>query len=373
MRPRFLLGVILLVLIAWTSACVPAVAQRPPRTEGWATDWSTRAVPMEELQSGGVPRDGIPALDAPRFVTVEAARTWIDGQEPVVALLVEGVARAYPLQILTWHEIVNDDIAGVPVAVTFCPLCYSALAFDRRAAGRTLTFGVSGLLRHSDLVMYDRQTESLWQQLTGTAIVGTLTGTELRQLPAQIVAFDQFAAAYPDGAVLSRATGFDRPYGRNPYAGYDDVSRRPFLYDGPYDERLPPMEKVVAVEVAGQAVAYPHRTTRTLRVVHDTLGTQPLVVFHAPGAVSALDEETIARSRTLGSTGVFDPRVDGQALRFRYEEGHFVDDKTGSRWAITGEATDGPLAGRQLTRIPHIDVFSFAWFAFQPETVLYRP
>lgn len=351
------------------SACAQNV---DVRLQQWKTNWAKRSIALDELKQGGPPKDGIPAIDNPRFVSPEEARAWIAPQEPVIALTLNEQARAYPLQILTHHEIVNDRVAGVPVAVTFCPLCYSAVAFRRAVNGDTLTFGVSGLLRHSDLVMFDRRTESLWQQLTGEAIVGDWTGTTLTKIPAQIISFKQFTETYPNSQVLSRETGHDRPYGRNPYTGYDDVSKSPFMYDGPTDDRLPPMEKVIAVTAGGESKAYPHRTTRDERVIHDRLGSQPIVVFHSGGAVSALDETDIRRSKEVGSTGVFDPRIGDRTLRFRYEEGSIVDEQTGSRWTITGRAVAGPLEGKQLSRLQHGDYFAFAWFAFRPETQVYQ-
>jgi hypothetical protein len=327
-------------------------------------------VPLAEIEVN-VPRDAIPALDRPRFVTAAEARAWLQPQEPVVALALDTVARAYPLQLLIWHEIVNDVLVGWPVAVTFCPLCYSALAFDRRVDGQPRSFGVSGMLRHSDLVMYDRETHTLWQQLTGEAIAGADAGNQLTRLPAQIISFAQFQAAWPQGDVLSRETGFDRDYGWNPYTGYDDITQRPFLFKGPADDRLPPMEKVVAVSLDGQDKAYPYRLTRQQRVVHDTLGSQPLVVFHVPGAVSALDAARISASREEGTTGVFDPQLDGRPLHFSWRDGRLVDQETGSTWEVTGTATAGPLAGRRLTPLAHGDYFAFAWFVFKPDTALY--
>ena len=364
---------------------------------GFETNTARRTIELSELQAGGPPKGGIPALDAPRFVSADAAAAWLAPQEPVVLLRHGGAAKVYPLQILTWHEVVNDSLGGAPVAVTFCPLCYSAVAVDRRvgapaagapAAGagrRTLTFGVSGLLRHSDLVMYDRQTETLWQQFTGEALVGDLVGTTLRVLPAQIVSFAQARAAAPDAPVLSRETGHDRPYGENPYPGYDDVSQRPFLYRGAEDGRLPPMARVVAVEVAppdggGAARAYPARLTRERGVVADTLGGIALVVFHTRGATTALGERRIAEAREVGTTGVFRPTVErgGAALGLTFRPappgsaGGFVDDQTGSAWAVTGEAVAGPLAGARLAPLGHHDTFAFAWFAFRPRTTVYE-
>ncbi len=335
------------------------------------TDLGRHAIDLAELRAGGPPKDGIPSIDDPAFVPPGGAAHWISPEEPVIALEINGEARAYPLQILTFHEIVNDRVGGVPVAVTFCPLCYSAITFKRTLDGEPVEFGVSGLLRHSDLVMYDRKTETLWQQLNGQAIVGDRTGEQLERLPSQIISFAQFRDAFPSGQVLSRDTGQDRPYGQNPYAGYDDIDRKPFLYNGPENGKLPPMEKVVALTVGGTAKAYPHRVTKDRRVIHDTIGGEPVVVFHSAGAVSALDERQIQASKEVGSTGVFDPRADGQTLRFRYEDGQFVDEQTGSTWTITGRALSGPLEGTQLTRHAHGDYFAFAWFAFKPDTELY--
>ncbi len=367
---RFSRQTVLLLATLLLAAC--AEAQSFQIDETWKTDWSKRSIDLDELMSGGPPKDGIPSITHPQFVSIEKAGRWLASQEPVIALAIEGVARAYPLQIMTWHEIAIDEVGGVPVVVTFCPLCYSAVAYDRRVDGQVLSFGVSGLLRHSDLVMFDRQTESLWQQLNGEAIVGAYTGTTLRAIAAQLISFEQFAGAYPDGTVLSRETGYTKSYGRNPYVGYDSIEERPFLYRGPRDKRLPPMEKVVAVSLGEVDKAYPHSITRKLRVVHDAVGDQPIVIFHDDGAVSALDQRQIRDSKEIGSTGVFDPRLDGQHLTFRYEDGHFVDQQTKSTWDITGRALAGALEGKRLRPIPHGDFFAFAWFAFKPETALYQ-
>lgn len=247
----------------------------PFDTSEWKTDFTKHSIPLSEIISGGPPKDGIPAIDKPAFDTVEAAEKWLKPKEPVILFRSNGDARAYPLQILIWHEIVNDTIGGTPAAITFCPLCNTAIAFDRRLKDRVLDFGTTGRLRFSDLVMYDRQTESWWQQITGEAIVGSLTGERLTMLPAQIVAWETFRATFPAGRVLSRATGFPRAYGANPYVGYDDVNSSPFLYRGPQDKRLRPMERVVAVSLGREDVAYPFSTLEKVRVVNDTVGGTP--------------------------------------------------------------------------------------------------
>ncbi len=362
----------LAVLVTMVLLAAPADAQSIDGPTAWKTDWSKRSIDRDELMSGGPPKDGIPSINHPRFVSINEAGRWLASQEPVIALAIEGVARAYPLQVMTWHEIAIDEVGGVPVVVTFCPLCYSAVAYDRRVDGQVLTFGVSGMLRHSDLVMFDRQTESLWQQLNGEAIVGAYTGTRLQAVPAQIIAFEQFAQAYPDGTVLSRETGHIRDYGRNPSAGYDTIDERPFLYRGPRDKRLPPMEKVIAFSLGGVDMAYPHSVTRKQRVVNDDVGGTPVVVFHDDGAVSALDASQISQSKEIGSTGVFEARLDGRRLTFGYQDGRFTDHETNSAWDVTGLAVAGELKGRRLRPIPHGDFFSFAWFVFKPETKLYQ-
>ena len=338
----------------------------------WETNFSKHSVPYNEIFSGGVPRDGIPPIDDPRFVSVDDADEWLDEKEPVIALEIDGEAKAYPLQILTWHEIANDTLAGVPVSVTFCPLCNSAIVFDRRLDGDVYDFGVSGNLRNSDLIMWDRQTQSWWQQLTGEAIVGQLTGAQLDILPATLTAWQDFKVTYPDALVLSRDTGHRRSYGANPYAGYDEVGRSPFLFFGEEDDRLLPMERVAAVSVGRQSAAFPFSSLESERVVHHTLGVQDLVVFFKPGARSALDQRSIADSREVGSTAIFLRDLDGQLLTFAPDGEEFVDQETGTRWNVFGQGVSGSHAGRRLTPVEHANHFWFAWAAFRPDTTVVR-
>ena len=342
------------------------------RTGGWQTDFSLHTVPYDEFLSGGVPRDGIPPLDNPQFESIADADGWLEDVQPVVSLEINGQARAYPLAILTWHEIANDTLGGVPVSVTFCPLCNSAVAFDRRVGDTVLDFGVSGNLRHSDLVMWDRQTESWWQQLTGEGIVGAYAGYQLDLAPAQIVSWGDFKAAFPDADVLSRNTGHTRRYGSNPYYGYDRVDQSPFLFDGEPDGRLLPMERVAALVLDGQPLAFPFMELEEERVVNYQAGERSIVVLFRLGTASALDKQRIAESRDVGSTGVFESELDGRALTFRLGADGFVDDQTGSTWNVLGQAVSGPLAGKSLTPIVHGNHFWFAWAAFAPETEIYR-
>ena len=287
----------------------------PPPSDAaqWETDFSKRLVPLEEFQSGGPPKDGIPAIDAPSY-TPASEVDFLEDREPVILLTVEGESRAYPLQILTWHEIVNTRLGDTPVAVTFCPLCNTAIAFDRRVDGEVLDFGTTGKLRDSDLVMYDRQTESWWQQFSGEALVGDLMGKELRQLPARIVSWREYRSTHPSGLVLNRDTGFVRDYGNNPYPGYDDVASSPiFAARNEDDRRLPPKERVVYVEVGDRAYALPFTSLAARRMSEIETDEGQLRVRWRPGVVSALDRRSISAGRDVGAASVL---LEGEPIPF---------------------------------------------------------
>ena len=298
-----------------------------------------------------------------------AADRWLDDREPVLAVEVAGRARAYPVQILVWHEIVNDRLGGRAIAVTYCPLCNSSLVFDREVEGvGLLRFGTTGNLRHSDLVMWDDRTESWWQQLTGEAVVGRLTGTRLEVLPSQTVSWADFRAHHPDGDVLSRATGHERDYGRNPYEGYDDPDSDPFLLEGEADRRLPPKERVVAVKDREAAVVVPFSRLARQPVAEARVGGVPVVVLYRRGVLSPLDAATITSSRDVGTAGAFDRRLDGRTLSFAPAgDTRFRDRQTGSTWDVTGAARAGPLAGRRLRPVVSDQRFWFAVAAFLPD------
>ncbi|TVR30525.1 MAG: DUF3179 domain-containing protein [Balneolaceae bacterium] len=339
---------------------------------GFDTNLDKRSIDLDELIDGGPGKDGIPSIDNPDFISQEEASDWLRGREPVISLEINGEARAYPIQILMWHEIANDELGGVPVSVTFCPLCYSAIVFDRRHGGEVLEFGVSGLLRHSDMIMFDRQTESLWQQFSGEALVGDYTGDFLTIIPSQLISFDQFRETYPDAKVLSRDTGHRRNYGENPYAGYDDINNSPFLLRKDVPGEISPMEKVVGVRTENQVKGYTYSVTREKGVLHDTVGGEPVVIFHLDGMASALDNREIHRSRDDGATGVFSPILGDKELAFEYRDGKVYDLNTESEWIITGRAVSGPLEGEQLETMVYGDYFAFAWLVFYPETEMMK-
>ena len=339
-------------------------------TFGWETDFSKHSVPYSEIRRGGPPRDGIPPIDDPKFVAVSDAPDHFVDHEPVISFEVNGDARAYPIAILMWHEIVNDEVGGLPVSVTYCPLCNTAIVFDRRVGDRVLDFGTSGNLRNSDLIMWDRQTESWWQQITGEAIVGELTGAKMTFLPANMISWVDFKETYPDGQVLSRDTGHVRDYDRPPYTGYDSLSSKPFLYLGPLDDRLQAMERIVGVNVGETSVAYPFSLFQSVPVVNDRVVSQDIVIFYAPETRSAFQGRAAYEDHVVGSTSVYDPNLDGEKLTFEQRDGAVFDTQTGSEWNIFGEAVSGSLAGKSLRPVIHANHFWFAWRAFYPETVI---
>jgi hypothetical protein len=338
------------------------------------TDFSRHVVPYDEIRSGGPGKDGIPAIDEPRFVSLDEADAWLDPREPVLAIERNGEAHAYPIQILMWHEIVNTVVGGDPVAVTFCPLCNTGIAFERTFDGQVLDFGTTGRLRLSNLVMYDRQTETWWQQGTGQGLAGRYAGRYLTFAPVSMVAWEDFRAAQSgtDARVLSRETGYTRSYGNNPYSGYDDIDSSPFLYDGPETpDVLPPMARVVTVERGDETVAYPFRLLADERVVNDVVAGEPIVVLWEPGAASALDRAAIPQGREVGSVTVFGRAVDGRVLTFGWQGGAIIDEETGSTWNILGQAVAGELEGARLEPVVGNNFFWFSWAAFKPETRVY--
>ena len=310
----------------------PAAAREAPShwvAEWGMTDFSRSAISFDEIMSGGPPKDGIPAIDEPLFVPVAEVEGLAD-TEPVISFFVGDDHRAYPLQILIWHEIVNDTIGGIPVAVTFCPLCNSAVVYDRRVGDDVLDFGTTGKLRNSDLVMYDRQTESWWQQFTGEGIVGAHTGTWLKRLPSRVESFARFkertGAESAEAQVLVPQREGARSYGTNPYAGYDS-SARPFLYRGDLPEGIAPLARVIVVD--GEAWS--------LDLIRDSgrYRRGDLVITWDAGQNSALDSGTIAEGRDIGNV------------------------------VVQREVAGG------LEDVPHDISFAFAFHAFHPEGTIH--
>lgn len=312
--------------------------------------------PSELIQGCPGGKDCIPSIDDPRFESADEA-TWLRSSDRVIGVEVDGEAKAYPLRILNVHEIVNDEIAGRPIAVTYCPLCRSGLVYSRVVGERTLTFGVSGKLLNANLVMYDRQTETYWSQVTAEAIVGPLVPRTLDLQPSSITTWEQWRSAHPETRVLSRDTDIYPPatYGSNPYEGYARSDRVGFGVNR-VDDRLPSKEIVYGVTVGGISRAYPERVVNDRNVINDEINGVPVLVVE--------DQRT-------GGVTVFIRQVDNTTLTFAISDGRLVDGN-GSRWSFDGEALDGPYRGTRLEPLNTHGFYWFAWSSFHPETEIYR-
>jgi len=332
-----------LVVAAVVAPAVTTVVRATAEPESWRDEWprtdfSQHTVPLEEIKSGGPPKDGIPSIDSPRFErlnsgTVTGWATRIGNAEPVISLVIRDDARAYPLSILIWHEIVNDIVGGTPVAVTYCPLCNSSLAFERTVEDRVLDFGTTGKLRNSDLVMYDRQSESWWQQFGGDAIVGIMSGKRLHLVPSRLESFGRFRERFPQGKVLIPNEPRARNYGRNPYVGYDASGQQPFLYDGSLPHGIDPMERVVAIETRP---GYHEAWSLPLLKERGAIESGDIVLKWEAGQTSALDKGTLAAGRDIGNV-----------IAQRRQSG-------------------------QLSDIPYDVTFAFAFHAFRPNSPIHK-
>jgi len=342
----------------------------------WITDFSRTTIDFDELLIGiqATPiRDRIPPIDEPAFVAVAAA-DHVGDREPGLSVSIAGDTRFYPLSILTAHEIVNDVVGGRPVAVTFCPLCNSAIVFDRVFEGTELRFGVSGLLRNSDLVMWDNATESLWQQLTGEGIVGSSAGSQLTFLPSAITSFGDFKQQNPTAQVLGPDQGFRRTYGYNPYVGYSSrTTPYGFFQQDLIDDRFPALSRVVNVTLDDTTKAYPFSVLQTAAPINDTVAGQDIVILWGGDTADALDAGQIADAQSIGTGIALSRTVDGQTLTFTAAgDNRFTDAETASEWDLNGTAVSGPLAGAQLSPVVHGNEFWFAWAAFNPDAPVYE-
>ena len=306
-------------------------------------------------------RDRIPPIDSPKYGPVDSG-DWLAPDDLVLGYeATDGQAYAYPAKILNFHEIVNEELAGEPVLISYCPLCRSGVVYDRRFEGQLLSFGNTSALYQSDLVMYDQETLSYWFQVGGDAIVGELTGARLTALPSLMTTWQAWRDLHPDTLVLSRDTGFQRPYERDPFVGYEDILDTggfPFpVTEAAEDDRLAASALVLGVELNGEARAYPIDELGDA-ATNDALGSERIVVFsRAAGAAAA----------------AFRAEVDGRALSFELQGGRFVDNETESEWSLTGEALSGPLAGQRLEPLPARTTFWFAYVAAFPEAGVYEP
>jgi hypothetical protein len=321
-------------------------------------------VPPDQIVSGGPPRDGIPSIDKPKFVSLEeASSNFLQGSDLVIGLEINGDVRAYPLKILVWHEIVNDAVGGTPVAVTYCPLCFTSQVFNRTVDGQEAEFGTSGKLYNSNLVMYDRTSESLWSQAMAKGIVGKHAGKDLERIPFDVAAWNEWKKLHPESKVLSTDTGFGRPYGVDPYGNY--YTEPDILFPVSHkDDRLEPKEIVIGQEDNENHKAYLISDIENKKVVNDAIGNKQItLVSLEPFMVRVFD-----RSVQLESTG---SQITTLQLEYESASNLLVDKETGTKWNFDGKAVEGSMKGISLARLPLDEGFWFSWVAFHPDTQVY--
>ena len=280
-------------------------------------DGTKYLVHPDKIRSGGPPKDGIPSIDNPKFVTVKNADEWIQDNELVLALNYNGVKKVYPLQILVWHEIVNDFAKDKPILITYCPLCGSGIAYERKINNETVEFGTSGKLFNSNLIMYDRLTSTYWTQIDGLAIIGDLTGFELNEISIDTVRWDEWKNEHPDSLVLSQDTGFDRQYGTDPYGSYYDESNLFFPVENT-DNSVHPKTVIYGIEINETYKAYTESLVNILGSFTDEINGTMINITKNPD----------------GSVYIYDIKTNKEIVKERD--------------------------------------FRFAWYAFHPETELFR-
>ncbi|MBI3029927.1 MAG: DUF3179 domain-containing protein [Candidatus Rokubacteria bacterium] len=336
---------------AWSG--LPAGAA--PKTKAWSLEDFAK-----NIQSGGPPKDGIPPIDRPKYVSAAEADKFLREGDIVFGLDYGGAVKAYPQKILVWHEVVNAEVPREKVSITYCPLTGSVVAFRGRSPvdGAMLTFGTTGKLVNSNLLMYDRQTDSHWPQILGAAIAGPAKAARLEEIPLAWTTWARWRRRYPPTLVLSTDTGYLRAYGTDPYGSYERSgtyydSGPPFFPVMGTDNRFPAKKVMVGVKANGAQLAIPKAEFRTRRVANATLEGLPLVALYDEG---------------LHVVGVYERRAAATVLTFRSEGGRIVDELTGAVWIPSGRCTEGKLAGTQLRQVTAYDVMWFAWYAFFPDT-----
>ena len=373
MRQTFI-SVISLIVFLYMVWAFSVFAEPPfPDMDDWQkTDFSIRSVSLGEMIEGGPGKDGIQSIDDPDFETISQASEWLSNNEPVIAFIVNDKAKAYPLQILMYHEIVNDQLEDKKITVTYCPLCNAAMVFSRTHSEGDYEFGITGKVYASNMVMYDRQSESWWLQFTGEAVVGVHTGKQLELLPSQIVSFEHFKNSYPNGLVLSKNTGFNKKYGVNPYTHYDSRTIPiGWFFRKPFDTRLPAMERVLGISISDDALALPFSKLNSKPLIQLDIGTENILVISKPGMASSMDKRLIHESKNILAAAAYSRVVDDVALDFEITQGVIKDTQTGSTWNMFGVAEQGELAGTRLQKIDKGVYFAFVWLDFYPESVIF--
>ncbi len=310
-------------------------------------------IPLDKIKGGGPPKDGIPSIDNPIFTDVPNSNFMSDS-DVVIGLEINGESKAYPLFILVWHEIVNDKVGGTPVSVTYCPLCYTNQVFERIIDGQEVEFGTSGKLYNSNLLMYDRLTESYWSQALGMAVKGELSGYQLNIIPFDVITWGDWKTLHSDTLVMTTDTGHIRSYATDPYGSYYTEPRIMFPVDYS-DDRMFPKEIILGFNQDDIYKAYKQNDIESNIILNDSIGEIPVML------VSLFSQNSRAFERT----------IDDQILDFVYVDNKITDTLTNSEWNYDGLSISGKYEGKQLERIPIEPGFWFAWVAFHPETLVF--
>ncbi len=317
------------------------------------TDGQKHIIPLDKIRGGGPPKDGIPSIDNPQFTIVNESQ-FVADSDIVIGLNINGETKAYPLFILVWHEIVNDIVGGIPVAITYCPLCYTNQVFDRTLDGTVVEFGTSGKLYNSNLVMYDRLTDSYWSQGLGMAIMGELSGDTLDTIPFDVISWGDWKSMHPDTLVLTTDTGHIRSYATDPYGDYYTNPRILFPVDNS-DNRIHPKELILGFQQDNIFKAYKQSDVESNGIINDTVG----------------DSSILLVSMFSGNARIFDRTINDETLDFTFEDGILYDTKTRSVWNYDGVSISGDMRGEQLSRLSINPGFWFSWISFHQDTLIY--
>lgn len=345
----------------------------------WATDTTNHTVDLSDLTLA-VAKDALPTLDFPKFITKSDKKYNFYEYEPVIAISYNGESKAYPLSLLTMYELSNDSIGMEQVMITYCPMCNAAMVFNRKVKkddkNYLLHFGISGLLMHNDMIMYDKQTNTWWEQLMGEAIVGELAGTELKMMRALIISAKDYFDRYPEGKILSPEgiTIIDKKTGHRPFHHLNHENGKidsTYYLPEKIDPRLPPLERVLDIHVADHTMIYPFSAIAKKGVINEVFDNMHFVIFYHKDMVSVLDEDDLSKSKHIGSATAFRSTLDGVNYTFHKKGNYFYDDQTHSIWDITGYCREGSLKGKQLMIVPHSNHFAFAYLAFFPDAEIY--
>lgn len=344
----------------------------------WQTDTSKRTIELSDLTIAA-PKDELQALNYPKFITRNDRHNHFFEHEPVIVITQEGRAKAYPLSLLTPFELANDSFGGEELMITYCPMCNAAVVFNRRVnengEAHLLNFGISGILMHNDMVMYDKNTESWWEQLMGTAVAGKLAGTTMEFMPSMLISVKDYFDRFPDGLIMSpEGVKLVKSHHHRAFHHMEhDSSHLESTYYLPEktDPRLPPLERVLDIHIDDHITIYPYHVLAKEQVLNQEFDGISFSIFYHGETVSVLDEDKLAKSKHVGSATAFRTKVDGQVLTFKKEGEYFKDDQTGSIWDITGYCREGEKKGKQLWLMPHSNHFAFAYLAFFPESEIY--